>query len=107
MMRRRAGFQPDQARRNLRKESEDLAAPQPLAHYYAACLIDRMNLENILCQIKTDCCNIAHGWLPLLVIFDDHHFGTSMPGGGHPPHQLAVRPKETAPATGESEPFRM
>jgi hypothetical protein len=24
----------------------------------------------------------------LLVIFDDHHFGTSMPSGGHPPHQL-------------------
>jgi len=27
----------------------------------------------------------------LLVIFDDHHFGTSMPLGGHPPHQLAAR----------------
>ena len=24
------------------------------------------------------------------VIFDDHHFGTSMPSGGHPPHQLAT-----------------
>jgi hypothetical protein len=24
----------------------------------------------------------------LLVIFDDHHLGTSMPSGGHPPHQL-------------------
>jgi hypothetical protein len=90
MMRRRAGFQPDQARRNPRKETEDLAASQPLAHYYAACLIDRMKLENVLCQIKTDCCNIAHGWLLLLVIFDDHHLGTSMPSGGHPPHQLAV-----------------
>jgi hypothetical protein len=54
-------------------------ASQPLAHYYAACLIDRMDLEDVLCQIKTDCCNIRHGWLPLLVIFDDHHFGTSMP----------------------------
>jgi len=27
---------------------------------------------------------------PLLVIFDDHHLGTSMPSGGHPPHQLAT-----------------
>ena len=24
------------------------------------------------------------------MIFDDHHFGTSMPSGGHPPHQLAA-----------------
>src|SRR5260221_14160187 len=48
-----------------------------------------MNLEDVFCEIKTDCCNIAHGWLPLLVIFDDHHLGTSMPSGGHPPHQLA------------------
>ena len=53
-------------------------------------LINRVNLEDVFCQIKTDCCNIAHGWLPLLVIFDDHHPGTSMPSGGHPPHQLAA-----------------
>jgi hypothetical protein len=26
----------------------------------------------------------------MLVIFDDHHPGTSMPSGGHPPHQLAA-----------------
>src|SRR5437588_12536727 len=49
-----------------------------------------MNLEDVFCEIKTDCCNIAHGWRPLLVIFDDHHLGTSMPSGGHPPHQLAA-----------------
>src|SRR5258708_9176570 len=90
MVRRRAGFEADKARRNLGKEREDLAASQPLAHHYAACLVDRMNLEDTLCQIKTNCCNIAHGWLPLLVIFDDHHPGTSMPSGGHPPHQLAA-----------------
>jgi len=24
------------------------------------------------------------------VIFDDHQFGTEMPSGGHPPHQLAA-----------------
>src|ERR1700692_106958 len=50
---------------------------------YAACLVDRMNLEDTLCQIKTNCCNIAHGWLPLLVIFDDTYTGTLMPSGGH------------------------
>ncbi|MGA8901228.1 hypothetical protein, partial [Bradyrhizobium sp.] len=26
----------------------------------------------------------------MLVIFDDHHLGTSMPSGGHPRHQLAA-----------------
>jgi hypothetical protein len=90
MMRRRAGFESDEARRNPSKEREDLAASQPLAHHYAAHLVDRMNLEDTLCQIKTNCCNIAHGWLPLLVISNDHHRGTSMPSGGHPPHQLAA-----------------
>ena len=89
-MRRRAGFEADEARRNLGKEREDLAASQPLAHYYAAHRVDRMNLEDTLCQIKANCCNIAHGWLPLLVISNDHHPGTSMPSGGHPPHQLAA-----------------
>jgi hypothetical protein len=74
---------------NPSKECEDLAASQPLAHYTAH-LVDHMNLEDTLCQIKTNCCNIAHGWLPLLVISNDHHPGTSMPSGGHPPHQLAT-----------------
>jgi hypothetical protein len=86
MMRRCAGFQPDEARRKPGKESENLASSQLLAHDYAARLIDRMHLENVLCQIKTDCCNIAHGRLPSLVIFDDHHLWHSMPREGaiHP-----------------------
>ena len=45
-MRRRAGFEADEARRNPRKECEDLAATQPLAHHYAAHLVGRMNLED-------------------------------------------------------------
>ena len=49
-----------------------------------------MNLEDTLCQIQDQSSIFAHGWLPLLVIFDDHHPGTSMPSGGHPPHQLAA-----------------
>src|SRR6478735_9878613 len=96
MMRRCAGFQSDEARRDLRKESEDLAAPQSLAHYYAARLIDRMNLENVLCQIKTDSCNLAHGWLPLLVIFDDHHFGTRCREGAI--HPISWRPLSVWPS---------
>jgi hypothetical protein len=45
-------------------------------------------LRKLLLSLQPNCCNFTHGWLPLLVIFDDHHFGTSMPSGGHPPHQL-------------------
>jgi hypothetical protein len=90
MMRRRAGFQANQARRNPGKKRKDLAASQPLTHHHATCRVDRMNLEDIFCEIETNCCNVTHGWLPLLVIFDDHHLGTSMPSGGHPPHQLAA-----------------
>jgi hypothetical protein len=30
-------------------------------------------------NIDADGGNLVHGWLPLLVIFDDHHFGTQMP----------------------------
>ena len=95
MVRRRAGFEANQAWRNPGKKRKDLAASQPLAQHHVACLVDRMDLEDTLCQIKSNCCNIAHGWLPLLVIFDDHHLGTSMPSGGHPPHQLAILPFKT------------
>lgn len=41
--------------------------------------------EDVLCKIETDCCNVSHGRLPSLVVFDNHHLGTSMPLGGHPP----------------------
>jgi len=28
-------------------------------------------------------------WMaPLLVLFDSHQLGTTMPRGGHPPHQI-------------------
>src|SRR5712664_3211404 len=72
------------------KERKDLAASQPFTQHHGARHVDCMNLEDVFCEIKTDGCNIAHGWLPLLVIFDDHHLGTSMPSEGHPPHQLAA-----------------
>jgi hypothetical protein len=69
----------------------------PGSPWLAARHVDCMNLEDVFCEIKTDCCNIAHGWLPLLVIFDDHHLGTSMPLGGHPPQQLAASSLNFAP----------
>src|ERR1700680_2365541 len=85
---RRAGLHSDQTSWHPSKERKDLAAAQALTQRHVAHCVDRMNLEDVLCKIKTDCCNVAHGWLPLLVICDDHHLGTSMPSGGHPPHQF-------------------
>src|SRR5450759_4759787 len=87
---RRTGFHADQTPRQARKEPNDLAASQALNYDRCACLINAVDLENVLGQVQPNCCNLAHGWLPLLVIFDDHHFGTQMPSGGHPPHQLAA-----------------
>jgi hypothetical protein len=37
-----------------------------------------MDLKDVLGQIQPNRCNLAHEWLPFLVIFD-HHFGTQMP----------------------------
>jgi hypothetical protein len=44
----------------------------------------------MLREINADGANLANEWLPLLVIFDDHQFGTQMPSGGHPPHQFEI-----------------
>jgi hypothetical protein len=52
MMRRRAGFQPDEARRNPCKESENLASSQLLAHDYSGRLIDRMHLETFFARSR-------------------------------------------------------
>ena len=47
------------------KEREDLTASEPLTHHHVADRVDRMNLENVLCEIKANCCNIFVS--PLLV----------------------------------------
>ena len=86
-MRAAASFHPHQTRLQLGKEAHHLCTLQHLAQYRLAPIIHSVHLKQVLCQIKTNCCNIAHGWLLLLVIFDDHHLGTSMPPGSHPPHQ--------------------
>ena len=53
MVRRRAGFEADQARRNPGKEREDLAASQPLDRDLTLPVSSTaMNLENTLCQIQ-------------------------------------------------------
>jgi hypothetical protein len=53
-----------------------LTASQPLARHLPACFIDAVNLKNALGQIQPNRCNLAHGWLPLMVTLDGHHLGT-------------------------------
>ncbi len=79
VMRRRAGLHADQTSWHAGKECEHLAAPQPLAQDRRARRIGAMDLKDVLGQIQPNRCNLIHGWLPFLVIFDDHHFGTQMP----------------------------
>ena len=45
-----------------------------------------MDLKNVLREIETYGANIHGGWLLLLVVDDNHNFGTWMPGAGdiHP-----------------------
>jgi hypothetical protein len=61
------------------KECEHLAAAHSLAQDRRARRIDAMDLKDVLGEIQPNHCNLPHGWLPFLVIFDDHHFGTPMP----------------------------
>ena len=43
---------PKAARRNPGKERENLAASPPLAHHYAARLVDRMNLKTLFARSR-------------------------------------------------------
>ncbi len=88
VMRRRTGLHADQTRPQAGKEPEHLTAPKPSTHHHAVNLIDAVDLKDVLGQIQPNRCNHTHGWLPLMVTFDDHHSGTQMPSGGHPPHQF-------------------
>jgi hypothetical protein len=72
--------------RRRREERYHLPAPQPPTQNRDTARVDPVNLKNMLRQIQPDRRNLAHGWLPLMVSFSNHHSGTWMPFGGHPPH---------------------
>jgi hypothetical protein len=76
VVRRGTRLQSDQAARQCREKRHHLAAPQLLAQNHCTVRIDPVNLKNMLRQIQPDRRNLAHGWLPLMVRFIDHHFGT-------------------------------
>jgi hypothetical protein len=75
-VRRRAGFQPNQTARQLGEEWDDLTAPKAFAQNTIPRRIDAVDLKNVLRQIQPNRRNLAHGWLPSMVRFTNHHSGT-------------------------------
>ena len=57
------GFDTDEGRRQVGKESQHLASLQLLAQYRLAGPIDAMHLKPLLCDIQTDCRSIHLGFL--------------------------------------------
>jgi hypothetical protein len=61
MVRRGAGFDTDQTRRQFLKERQNVATLQLTADDHLASSINAMNLEDRLGDIETDCRNRLHG----------------------------------------------
>ena len=85
---RRAGLQPDQARRKGAEEPRHLAAPQHLAQDDLSTPVHRVQLENVLCDIKADRGNLRHDeWSS--PVLQHAYSGMSDAGGGrHPRHHV-------------------
>jgi hypothetical protein len=66
MMRRGAGFHPDQARRQLRKEWQYLAPPQLAANHDRTRRIDTTDREDRFGEVDADCDNVTHWMAPLI-----------------------------------------
>jgi hypothetical protein len=85
VMRRTARLNPDQTARQLGEKRHDLAPCQLPAQHRLARRINPMHLKNSLGNVQSDRRNLFHGWSPWLELHAQ--LGTSMPFGGHPPHQ--------------------
>jgi hypothetical protein len=63
MMRRGAGLDPNQARRQLLEERQNIAALQLAADDHLAFRVDAVHLKHRFCDIETDRCDCLHNWL--------------------------------------------
>ena len=88
VVRRRTRLHADKAPRQSLEEPQNLNAAHRFTDHHGAARIDAMDLKNVLGQINSDRRNLAHGWLPPLVILDDTILALEMPSGGHPPHHF-------------------
>src|SRR5262245_38230754 len=67
MMRRSAGFDADEARRQLLKEWQNVTALELTANDYITCRVNSVDLKNRLSDIETDGRDRLHVWLLQIV----------------------------------------
>src|SRR5216684_1691206 len=67
MMRRSAGFDADEARRQPLKEWQNVPTLELTANDYITCRVNSVDLKNRLGDIETDCRDRVHGWLLRIV----------------------------------------
>src|SRR5690348_3365880 len=67
MMRRSAGFDADEARRQPLKEWQNVPALELTANDYITCRVNSVDLKNRLGDIETDCRDRLHVWLLRIV----------------------------------------
>jgi hypothetical protein len=73
---RAARLHADQARLQLAEQRQHLTPAQRPADDHLARVVNTMDLKNVLREIETYGANIHGGWLLLLVVDDNHNFGT-------------------------------
>src|SRR5437660_10049275 len=81
MMRRSAGFDADEARRQPLKEWQNVPALELTANDYITCRVNSVDLKNRLGDIETNCRDRLHVWLLRIVggLNSTHIHGTSVP----------------------------
>src|SRR5258707_4938168 len=67
MMRRSAGFDADEARRQPLKEWQNVATLELAANDYITCRVNSVDLKNRLGDVETDCRDRLHVWLLRIV----------------------------------------
>src|SRR5712672_1402349 len=67
MMRRSAGFDADEARRQPLKEWQNVPALELAANDYITCRVNSVDLKNRLGDIETNCRDRLHVWLLRIV----------------------------------------
>src|SRR5712675_2054570 len=67
MMRRSAGFDADEARRQPLKEWQNVPALELTANDYITCRVNSVDLKNRLGDIETNCRDRLHVWLLRIV----------------------------------------
>src|SRR5262249_3581870 len=95
MMRRSAGFDADEARRQLLKEWHDVPALELTANDYITCRVNSVDLKNRLGDIETNCRDRLHVWLLRIVGASTAPTSMALPcrWRSRPQHQKLTEPE--------------